>query len=111
LYPKANADSWVGKNRNPGIHLGEHAVEGSNLGEDLFVFRALKLERQLIHSPSIWARVNFFGSMNWIGIGAVYPGIEPKVKRSITQTVPIVPVVSVVSNGRKHCDDFGFGTR
>jgi hypothetical protein len=24
--------------------------------------------------------VNFFGSMNWIGIGAVYPGIEPEVK-------------------------------
>lgn len=51
---------------------------------------------------------NFFGSMNWIGIAAVYPGIEPKVKRSITQTVPIVPVVSAVSNGRKHCADFWF---
>jgi hypothetical protein len=34
-----------------GIHLGEHAVQGGNLGEDLFVFRSLKLERQLIHSP------------------------------------------------------------
>jgi hypothetical protein len=29
--------------------------------------------------------VNFFGSMNWIGIGAVYPGIEPKVKRDSGQ--------------------------
>ena len=29
----------------------------------------------------MWTRVNFFGSMNWIGISAVYPGIQPKVKR------------------------------
>jgi hypothetical protein len=29
---------------------------------------------------SMSARVNFFGSMKWIGIGAVYPGTEPKVK-------------------------------
>jgi len=26
--------------------------------------------------------VNFFGSMNWIGIGAVYRSNEPKVKGS-----------------------------
>jgi hypothetical protein len=83
-------------------------VQGSNLGDDLFVSRPLKLERQLIHAPLDLGARELLRYMNWIGIGAVYPGIEPKVKRSITQTVPIVPVVSVVSNGRKHCDDFCF---
>lgn len=32
---------------------------------------------------SIWARVNFLGGMNWIGIGAVYRGKKPGVKRFV----------------------------
>ena len=34
-----------------GIHLSKHSVQGGNLGDYLFVFRALKLERQLVHPP------------------------------------------------------------
>ena len=34
-----------------GIHLSEHSVQGGNLGEYLFVFCALKLERQLVNPP------------------------------------------------------------
>jgi hypothetical protein len=41
----------LGRIGTQSIHLGEHAIQGGNLGEDLFVFRALKLKRQLIHSP------------------------------------------------------------
>ena len=35
----------------------------------------------------MWSRVNFFGSMNWIGMGALYRNLEPKVKSS-AQTYP-----------------------
>jgi len=34
-----------------GIHPGEQAVQGGDLSDDLFVFGALKPERQLIHAP------------------------------------------------------------
>jgi hypothetical protein len=40
----------LGKIGIRGIHLGKHAVQGGNLGDYLFVFRALKLERQLVHT-------------------------------------------------------------
>ena len=41
----------MGKIGTLGFHLGEDAVQGGDLGDDLFVFGALKLDRQFIDTP------------------------------------------------------------
>ena len=41
----------LGRRGTLDIHFGKYAVESLNLGDYFLVFRALKLQRQLVHTP------------------------------------------------------------